>query len=102
MKSRVTAMVLLAVAGLAVATPEGMAEETKFEIKAADTIRDILTQRIGKRVILRLYSGENLEGTLTMVGNSIVHLAKLSGRDYYDAVVGIDRISAVLLQVRGQ
>jgi hypothetical protein len=35
------------------------------------------------------------------VGESVLHLAKLSGRDFYDAVVRIDRISAVILKVRG-
>lgn len=102
MKSRVIATALLALAGLTVTAPQVVAEETRFEVKAADTIRDILTQRMGKRVILRLDSGENLEGTLTMVGNSLVHLSKLAGRDYYDAAVSIDRISAVLVQVRGR
>lgn len=30
-----------------------------------------------------------------------VHILRLAGKDYYDAVVNIDKISAVLIQVRG-
>lgn len=92
---------LFALFCLAVAVPNVQAEEPKYELKTtAATVRDVLAEQAGKRVIVRLESGENLEGTVTKVGDSVVHLAKLSGRDFYDAVVRIDRISAVLFRVR--
>jgi len=82
--------------------PAAAADEAKYELKAlAATIKDVLAEQTGKRVIVRLESGENLEGTVTRVGDSVVHIAKVSGRDFYDAVVRIDRISAVLFKVRG-
>lgn len=93
---------LLAMGGLMVASPDMQAAEEKIELKSSDTMREILSQRMGKRVSLRLESGESLEGTLTMVGNSLVHISRLSGKDFFDAVVNIDRISAVLIQVRGR
>ena len=78
------------------------AEEPKYELKsAAVTIKDVLQENIGKRVIIRMEAGENLEGTVTKVGELVVHVAKLSGKDFYDAVVRIDRISAVSFKVRG-
>ena len=83
--------------------PVVSAEEAKYELKSpAATIKDILLEQTGKRVIVRLETGENLEGTVTRVGESVVHIAKVSGRDFYDAVVRIDRISAVLFKVRGK
>ena len=76
------------------------AEEIKLEIKASTTIKEVLQDRVGKRLILRMQSGEDIDGTVTMVGNSLVHLSRLAGKDFYDAVVGIDRISAVILRER--
>jgi len=82
--------------------PVVSAEEAKYELKSpAATIKDILSEQTGKRVIVQLETGENLEGTVATVGESVVHIAKVSGKDFYDAVVRIDRISAVLFKVRG-
>lgn len=78
------------------------AEEPKYELKsAAVTIKDVLSENTGKRVIIRMETGENIEGTVTKVGELVVHITKLSGKDFYDAVVRIDRISAVIFKVRG-
>ncbi len=76
------------------------ADEAKFELKVSATMRDILAERTGKRTTLRLSSGEDIEGTVTMVGNGLVHVSKLTGKDFYDAVIEIDRISAVIMRVR--
>jgi hypothetical protein len=82
--------------------PMVFADEAKYELKSpAATIKDILSEQTGKRVIVRLENGENLEGTVTRVGDSVVHIVRVSGKDFYDAVVRIDRISAVLFKVRG-
>jgi hypothetical protein len=75
-------------------------EEGKFELKANATMHDVLAERTGKRTTLRLQSGEDIEGTVVLVGNGLVHISKLAGKDFYDAVVNIDRISAVIIKVR--
>ena len=59
-----------------------------------------LTDSVGKRVGLRLDSREELEGTVSSVGDQLVLISKLSGRDYYDAYVSIERISAVIVKTR--
>jgi len=76
------------------------AEDAAFALKAGATMREVLSEYTGKRVALRLESGDEIEGTVTMVGNSLLHLAKLSGKEFYDAVVSIDKISAVRMRVR--
>lgn len=102
MLRKVTAAVLLALCCTLVFSSTIRAEEPKYDLKSATiTIKDVLTENIGKRVIVRLETGENLEGTVSKVGDSVVHLAKLAGKDFYDAVVRIDRISAVVFKVRG-
>jgi len=93
---------LFALFCLMVSAPNVPAEEPKYELKSpAATVKDVLAENLGKRVIVRLESGENLEGTVSKVGDSIVHIAKLSGRDFYDAIVRIDRINAIVFKVRG-
>ncbi len=76
------------------------AQAAKFELKASTTIADILRERIGKRTTIRMQSGEDIEGTVVMVGNSVVHVEKLAGKDFYDAAISLDRISAVMMRVR--
>lgn len=92
---------MLLIAGLlTISVPKASAEEAKFELKANETMREVLAERTGKRATLRMQSGEDLEGTIILVGNGLVHLTKLAGKDFYDAVVNIDRISAVIVRVR--
>ncbi len=102
MTERTKVLILLALFCLAVSVPNLSADEPKYELKSpAATVKEVLAENLGKRVIVRLESGENLEGTVSKVGDSVVHIAKLSGRDFYDAVVRIDRINAVVFKVRG-
>jgi len=98
MKLRKIATVAMLVTGLiAIAVPAAMADDS---FKSGTTIRSLLTDSVGKRVGVRLDSREELEGTVTAVGDQLVQISKLAGRDYYDAYVSIDRISAVILKTR--
>jgi hypothetical protein len=72
----------------------------KFELKASATMREVLAENSGKQVALRLESGDEIEGTVTMAGNSLAHISKFAGKDFYDAVVSIDKISAVRMKMR--
>lgn len=82
------------------AAPLACAEEMKLELKPGTTMKEVLAEQTGKRVALRLGSGEEIEGTVTSVGNSLAHISRLSGKDFYDAVVSIDQVSAVRIRVR--
>jgi len=102
MLNRSAVVMLFSLLCLVFSAPNLLADEPKYELKSpAATVKDVLAENMGKRVIVRLETGENLEGTVGKVGDSVVHIAKLSGRDFYDAVVRIDRISAVVFKVRG-
>ena len=88
-------------AGLVVlSAPAALADELKFELKANASMKEVLTELMGKRVAIRLQYGEQIEGTVTMVGNSLAHISRLSGKDFYDAVISIDRVSAVIVKAR--
>jgi len=71
-----------------------------MEIQRAETVKDILERHMGQVVKVHLKSGGEFEGTVTKVGDSLVHLSRLSGM-YLDAVVNTQGILAVILEVRG-
>ncbi|KJU85999.1 hypothetical protein MBAV_001815 [Candidatus Magnetobacterium bavaricum] len=64
------------------------------------TVKDVLSERIGKRVLLKMDSGEALEGTVTSVGDQVVLISKLTGKDFYDAIIRIDKINSVVFKAR--
>jgi len=76
------------------------AQEIKFELNKGYGIKEILADYEGKRIAIRLNGGEELEGIVTRVGDHLVHISKLSKRDFYDAVVRIEKIDAVIIRVR--
>ena len=92
---------LFAVAFIMATTQRIFAEDKKMEINTSFSIKQILDSAKGQRVSLKTDAGEALEGTVTSVGDHLVHISKLSGRDFYDAVVVIDKISAVVFRARG-
>jgi len=76
------------------------AQEVKFELNKDYGIKEILTGYVGKRVAIRLDAGEELEGIVSSIGDHLVHISKLSKKDFYDALVRIERISAVIIRVK--
>ena len=100
MLQRMVPAVMLMVGLMVISAPIASAEEVKYDLKPAATMKTLLTDSIGKRVVLRLESSEELEGTVTVVGDNLVHISKLSKRDFFDAFVSIGRISAVIIRAR--
>jgi hypothetical protein len=100
MKAKIFLSVLLAAGLAAISVPAALADEAKFELKPAASMKEVLTELAGKRVAIRLESGEQIEGTVTTVGNSLAHISRLAGKDFYDAVVSIDKVSAVIVKAR--
>lgn len=92
---RIVLLLLLVCLGTA---PVVFAEE--FSIKAGDTIQKVLEYRKGKRVTLRLQGGEEISGKVRTVTGELVQLGELSGREYFDAVVDVSRISSVIVRVK--
>jgi hypothetical protein len=81
-------------------SPLSFAQDVKFELNKGFGMKEILTSYQGKRVGIRLDSGEEVEGIITTVGDQLVHVSKLSKRDFYDAVVRLDKINAVIFRAR--
>jgi small nuclear ribonucleoprotein (snRNP)-like protein len=70
----------------------------KFEVSFS--MKENLKAYIGKDVLIHLRSGHTFQGYVKAVGDQVVHLEKLSGRDFYDALIRIDDISAIEAKFR--
>ena len=97
-----TAVVFLSAAAM-MGQETGAGQEKKMVFEEQDTMAAVLKRLEGKPVRLRLAgSGEEVVGRLQKVGKELVHLSDLSGREFFDAVVRVDQVSAVSVQVRGR
>ena len=56
--------------------------------------------KVGKRVTLRTRSGSELTGVVRSVTPKYVHLGALAGRDFFDAVVAIETLEAVIVRTK--
>jgi small nuclear ribonucleoprotein (snRNP)-like protein len=59
------------------------------------SLADNLKSLIGKKVYVTLDSGKTFTGFIKEVGNHLMHLEKLEGKDYFDALLRIKNISAI-------
>jgi hypothetical protein len=73
-------------------------EGAKFDVSLS--MKDNLKTYMGKDVVVHLRSGKTLQGYVKSVGNDFVHLEKLAGREFYDAFVRIEDISAIEAKFR--
>jgi hypothetical protein len=73
-------------------------EGAEFNVDAS--LSDNLKIYIGNRLHITLDSGAVLAGTVKAVGAHAVHLEKLDGKDYFDALIPIDNISAIEARFR--
>lgn len=76
------------------------AAEEGANFNALIGMKENLQANVGKRVSVRISAGDAIEGTIAKVGDHEVHISKLSGRDFYDAIVRIDRIEAITFKAR--
>lgn len=59
------------------------------------SLTDNLKSLIGKKVQVTLDSGKTFSGFIKAVGNHLIHLEKLAGKDFFDALISIENISAI-------
>ncbi|TNF97899.1 MAG: hypothetical protein EP297_09485 [Gammaproteobacteria bacterium] len=91
--SILTATIFLANPALVLAKQNIVAVEgASFTINAS--MSQNLKSFIGKKVSITLDSGKVFSGTVKDVGDHFLHLEKLDGREYYDALIRIEDIGA--------
>ena len=91
----------LALAGSLLRTPVA-AQESRALPPVGESVKIMLDASIGRAVSLHLASGQEIAGTVVKVGDHVVHLSRIVGKDFYDAVVVLDRVDAVLFKVVGK
>jgi hypothetical protein len=96
-----TAWILAVILATAPAVQARSAEAVEGAVfNVSQSINDNLKIYTGKDVVVHLRSGKSLQGYVKSVGNHFLHLEKLSGRDFYDALIRIDDISAMEAKFR--
>ena len=75
-------------------------EATTVDLNSPDVLKSALEQQVGKRVKLKLESGQDVEGKVAKVGSHAVQLAELTGMEFFDATVKLEDIAAVIVKVR--
>lgn len=89
-KTLCTFAALVTLASAALAADGGLAPQ------ASDSIATILKRQVGQKVELRLENGTSIAGKVDLVGENIVFLTSLVGQEFYEAVVNLDDVSAVV------
>jgi hypothetical protein len=82
--------------------PAIAADEQKFEMRAEESVKTLLADAVGRQVTLLMSSGQEVTGIVVKVGDHAVHLSRLTGRDFFDAVIMLERVDGVAFKVRGK
>ena len=72
----------------------------ELSIAASDTVQSLLAARKGKSVTVRTSGGQELTGTVRDVSAKLVVLGGLSGREFFDAAVPLEKIEAVVVRTK--
>ena len=90
---------IIIMAGFSLPHSIAIAEE-KPEFNPYVGIKENFLLNVGKRISVRTESGDTIDGIITRVGDHNVHIAKLAGKDFYDAIVRIDKIESFTFRAR--
>ena len=69
-------------------------------VTAGSGMESILTAQQGKKVTLKLGPNDELSGTVKVVTKDVVLLTELTGREFFDAVVDLRSVKAVIVRAR--
>ena len=64
------------------------------------SMEDNLKSLTGKYVCVTVASGKTIAGFLKSAGKTLIHLEKLDGKDFFDAMIRIEDISAIEAKFR--
>jgi len=101
MKAYFLAMIAALSCGALLAVPAGAnagqqvlpVEGVSYSV--GSSLADNLKLFVGKKVYLTLDSGVVMAGVVKEVGDHLVHLEKLDGKEYFDALIRVESINAM-------
>jgi hypothetical protein len=86
---------------IAFQTAQAAAGPKEFvQLNAAIPLADNLIALKGKTVAVSFSSGQVISGVVKEVQNNLLHLEKLSQKDFYDALIRVDQIIAIEVRAR--
>lgn len=80
----------------------GHALAQPVSVSPSDTPQSFVAAYKGKRITVRLRSGQELSGLVRDATGQLLVLGEMAGREYFDAVVPMSAIEAVLVRSRAQ
>ena len=86
--------------GLALAVTAHSSAAQELKIGATDSVQSVLVAQKGKRVTVRVRSGQEFTGIMREATGKLVQLGAISGREFFDAVVPLEAIDAVLVRTK--
>ena len=93
---RRAACTLLIATALAWAAPV----HAPLQVGSGDTVETVLRAQKDKRVTVRLRSGQELTGVVRASNARVVHLGAITGKEFFDAVVPLEAIDAVMVRTK--
>ncbi len=69
-------------------------------VKQDETLKVVLSKYEGKTVTVHLASGQEMTGIVRETTDTLVHLGALAGKEYYDAVVQMTAIEAIIVRTK--
>lgn len=76
----------------------GSAHAGELDISGGDSLARVLALQKGKTVTVQLNSGQEITGQVKNVTEDLAQLTELSGKEYFDAVIVIDEVAAVIVR----
>ena len=86
------------ISSVSIAGPKVVPTGTKYTINTS--IMENLSVLTGKDVMITLDGGKVLAGKVKSVGAQLLHLEKIKGKEFFDALIRIDNIQAIESQFR--
>ena len=96
MRTAILAFLISAALACAAAPAAG----ADLRVGANDTVQTVLAGQKGARVTVRVRSGQELTGIVREVNARVVQLGGLSGKEFFDAVVPLEAVDAVLVRTK--
>jgi len=95
-----TAVLLLNLMAALQTAQAGAGPKEYVQLNAAIPMADNLIAMKGRTVTVSLISGQTVTGVVKEVQNNLLHLEKLSQKEFYDSIIRVDLIVAIEVRVR--
>lgn len=78
----------------------GSVHAGELDISGGDSLARVLALQKGGTVTVQLNSGQEITGKVKNVTEDLAQLTELNGKEYFDAVIVIDEIAAVVVRTK--